>query len=114
MKFSRALDIKKTIALQKGVISTATDEGKMIKTLPLFLCLVATNFTAVYGYAAQCHLDVPWKKALPGQFCEESYSSTYLNRFCHHLWDDRPLPAELQVISVLGSFNQSPSQEQPL
>lgn len=112
MKFSRVLDIKKTIALQKAVISTATDEGKMIKTLPLFLCLVATNITAVY--AAQCNLDVPWKKALPGLFCEEGYSSTYLNRFCHHLWDNRPLPGELQVISALGSFDQSPSQEKPL
>ena len=62
VKLSRVLDIKNTIALQKGVISSATAEAKMIKTLPLSLCSVATNFTTVYGYAAQCNLDMPCKK----------------------------------------------------
>lgn len=72
MKFSRVLDIKKTIAPQKGAISGATAEGKLIKTLPLSLCLVATNFTAVYGYAAQCNLEMPCKKHRLGHFARRA------------------------------------------
>jgi len=36
MIFSRVLDIRKTTALQKGGISSATAEREMIKTYPLF------------------------------------------------------------------------------
>lgn len=103
--------MKKRAALQKGVISSATVEGNLIPILLLPLWLKATNVTTVW-FCVQCNLDISYIKHCLDS-CEESYSSSYLNRFWHHLWDGRPLSAERQVITGFGSLHQSPSQEKP-